>query len=612
MDKKNTFIGIVFLMAAFAMIPIMNQRSQQRAGEESREIPAPAEETVAEESPAPIRAPDAVEAVEQAGEAVETMIEASPETMESPEELSYLANGKIEVIFTNHGGGIKKVSMKDYDAAKDSDDPYLFNHYGHAPMLGVSVNNGVYSHTFTQTHQTETEIHFERQQADGLLIRKKFSIHATEAEGEQYSIHHTVEFVNTGGNNLLLNNYKVHLGTVEPALLGGGTFLSGFLNLGYYENGDEEFIPSSKFIPSSGFLGIGANRNPPPFINRATRFDWVSLKNQFFVNILTPDLPGTGVQVKPQQLSFLNDKGQPVVAISGDAEFDLPGLGANEKVSAGMDFYVGPKEIFRLQAMDRDQEAVMQFGWFGSVSKILLLGMKKIHGVLPNWGVAIILITIALKLLFWPLTQISARSAKKMQKIQGPMKELAEKYKEDPKRKNEEMMKLYRKHKVNPLGGCLPMLIQIPIFIGFFYMLRTSSELRFAEFLWIADLSQPEKLFSWGFSIPLLGQYFNLLPLLMGVTMFYQMRMTPTTASPEQQAMFKFMPVMMVVMLYNFSSGLCLYWTVQNLMTILQQTITNKRKDKEEVETEQDATHPQNRVENPLIRKKPKRKPKNK
>ena len=276
-----------------------------------------------------------------------------------------------------------------------------------------------------------------------------------------------------------------------------------------------------------------------------------------------------------------------------------------------MDFYVGPKEIFRLQAMDRDQEAVMQFGWFGAVSKVLLLGMKKIHAVIPNWGIAIILITIALKLVFWPLTQISARSAKKMQKIQGPMKELTAKYKEDPKRKNEEMMKLYRKHKVNPVGGCLPMIVQIPIFIGFFYMLRTSSELRFAEFLWISDLSQPEKIFSWGVNLPILGQYFNLLPFTMGLTMFYQMRMTPTAASAEQQAIFKFMPVMMVVMLYNFGSGLCLYWTIQNLMTILQQTITNKRKDKEEIAAELEASDPTKKLENPLIRKKPKRKPKN-
>lgn len=607
MDKKNTLLGVLFLVAAFALVPLMNKRTQDAPAPELPRAP----DTTPSEVPDPVPAGTGEPPVRQGAESVQEVVAAVETTDTVPEELTYLDNSLIEVIFTNQGGAIKKVAMKEYAARKNSDDPYLFNHYGYAPMLGVSVNQGAFDKTFTKTLQTEREVHFERQEENGLLIRKKFWINQTESEGQPYSIRHSIEFVNTTGQNLLINNYQLHMGTIEPAMLGGGTFMSGFLNVGYYEDGDEEFIPSSKFIPSSGFLGFGSNKNPPPFITESTRFNWVSLKNQFFATILTPDLNGSGVTVRPQPLDILNDKGDAMIALSSDAQFDLPGLGANEKVTAGMDFYVGPKEIFRLQSMDRNQEAVMQFGWFGAVSKVLLLGMKQIHSVIPNWGLAIILITIALKIVFWPLTQISARSAKKMQKIQGPMKELTEKYKDDPKRKNEEMMKLYRKHKVNPLGGCLPMLIQIPIFIGFFYMLRTSSELRFAEFLWIGDLSQPEKLFSWGFSLPLLGQYFNLLPFLMGITMFFQMRMTPTAASSEQQMIFKFMPVMMVVMLYNFGSGLCLYWTTQNLMTILQQTITNKRKDKEEIAAETEAKNPNRKVENPLIRKKPKRKPKN-
>ena len=609
MDKKNTLLGVLFLLAAFAVMALMNKNAQNAPQPQSPSITESSGSEAIPSTGSTAPAPEIV--AKQADVAAEAIVEAIEVTEEVIEELSYLENDLIEVIFTNHGGGIKKIAMKEYESVKDSTDPYLFNHYGYAPMLGVSVGEGAFDKPFTKTFQGGGEIRFERQEANGLLIRKNFSIHRNEGEGEPYSISHNIEFVNTGSENLLLKDYSLHLGTIEPALLGGGTLLGGYLNAGYYEDGDKEFITSSKFIASNGFLGIGANKNPPSFITESSRFSWASLKNQFFVSILTPDLPGKGVTVRPQPLDQVNDKGDPMVALSNDAHFELSGLSANEKVIANMDFYVGPKEIFRLQAMDRDQEAVMEFGWFGAVSKILLLGMKKIHSVVPNWGIAIIIITILLKLLFWPLTQISARSAKKMQKIQGPMKELTEKYKEDPKRKNEEMMKLYRKHKVNPVGGCLPMIVQIPIFIGFFYMLRTSSELRFAEFLWIADLSQPEKIFSWGVNLPILGQYFNLLPFTMGLTMFYQMRMTPTAASAEQQAIFKFMPIMMVVMLYNFGSGLCLYWTIQNLMTILQQTITNKRKDKEEIAAELEANDPNKKLENPLIRKKPKRKPKN-
>jgi YidC/Oxa1 family membrane protein insertase len=609
MDKKNTLLGVLFLLAAFAVMALMNKNAKNAPQPEPISVTEPSNSESAPPSAldAPAPRPVARQANEP-GAVVAKVIEVTEETLE---ELSYLENDLIEVIFTNRGGAIKKIAMKQYEAVKDSTDPYLFNHFGYAPMLGVSVGDGAFDKPFTKTFQDGGEIRFERQEANGLLIRKNFWIHRTEDEGEPYSIRHSIEFVNTGAENLLLKDYHLHLGMIEPALLGGGSLLGGYLNAGYYEDGDEEFITSTKFIASKGFLGIGANKNPPPFITEPTRFGWVSLKNQFFVTILTPDLPGKGITVRPRTLDRLNDKGDPMIALSGDAQFELSGLGASEKVTSNMDFYVGPKEIFRLQGMDRNQEAVMQFGWFGPVSKVLLLGMKQIHSVLPNWGAAIIIITIILKLVFWPLTQISARSAKKMQKIQGPMKELTEKYKDDPKRKNEEMMKLYRKHKVNPVGGCLPMIVQIPIFIGFFYMLRTSSELRFAEFLWISDLSQPEKIFSWGVNLPILGQYFNLLPLTMGVTMFFQMRMTPTAASSEQQAIFKFMPIMMVAMLYNFGSGLCLYWTIQNLMTILQQTITNKRKDKEEIAAELDSNDPNKKLENPLIRKKPKRKPKN-
>ena len=607
MDKKNTLLGILCLVAAFAMIPLMNKerRDAAEAAAEEQAANPPAEVTESVDEP---EASSPEEAVEQITAATEEVITAVEETVSVPEELSYLKNDFIEVIFTNQGGGIKKVSLLEYEQEKDSGNPYLFNHYGYAPMLGISINDGAYDESYTKSFQSDTEIHFERQRSDGLLVRKKFSINPTGSGKEEYSIHHSIEFFNTGSNSLLINDYQLHLGTMEPALLGGGAFMGDYLNVGYIENGDKEFIGSRKFIRSNGFLGIGSNKNPPPFIRESAEYEWVSLKNQFFVSILTPEAPGSGVVVTPRPLDKVNDKGEQVIAISGDAEFQLTGLQANEKIISDMEFYVGPKEIFRLQNMEQEQEAVMQFGWFGSVSKILLLGMKQIHAFIPNWGVAIIIITIVLKLLFWPLTQISARSAKKMQKIQGPMKELTEKYKDDPQRKNQEMMKLYRTHKVNPLGGCLPMLVQIPIFIGFFYMLRSSSELRFAEFLWISDLSQAEKIFSWGFSIPFIGEYFNLLPILMATTMYFQMKMTPTAGSPEQQAIFKFMPVMMLVMLYNFGSGLCLYWTVQNLMTILQQTITNKRKDKEEIAEELKANDPNKPVDNPLIRKKPKRK----
>ena len=172
-----------------------------------------------------------------------------------------------------------------------------------------------------------------------------------------------------------------------------------------------------------------------------------------------------------------------------------------------------------------------------------------------------------------------------MQKIQAPLQEIRAKHKDNPKKLQQETVKLFKQNGVNPAAGCLPILIQIPIFLGLFGMLRTASELRFAEFLWISDLSQPDTVAE----LPIFGGFpINIMPLFMGITMVVQMRMMPTPAAAGgvnnemaemQQKMFKFMPFIFLIFLYNFSSGLVVYWTVQNLLTILQQYLTNKKHD---------------------------------
>jgi len=216
---------------------------------------------------------------------------------------------------------------------------------------------------------------------------------------------------------------------------------------------------------------------------------------------------------------------------------------------------------------------VMDFGWFGFFSKGLLLAMNWLNKTLNlTYGWVIIVITFIIKTLFWPLTAASTRSMKRMASLQPQMKAMQEKYKDDPVKMNKKMMEFWKEHKVNPMGGCLPMLLQMPVFIGFFYMIQSAIELRGESWLWVADLSKPDTLFY----IPGLGFPFNLLPLLMGVTMLWQARLTPPSPGmdPMQQKMMKYMPLMFLVFLYNFSSGLTLYWTVQNLLSILQTKLT--------------------------------------
>jgi YidC/Oxa1 family membrane protein insertase len=202
-----------------------------------------------------------------------------------------------------------------------------------------------------------------------------------------------------------------------------------------------------------------------------------------------------------------------------------------------------------------------------------LLAMNWLHHTLGfSYGWAIIAITFIIKLVFWPLTQASTRSMKRMQALQPQMKAIKEKYKDDPVKMNKKTMEFMKEHKVSPLGGCLPMLLQIPIFFGFYKMIQSAFELRGAHFLWVKDLSRPDTLFT----IPGTTFPFNLLPLIMGVTMLWQARLTPPSPGmdPMQAKMMRYMPLMFLVFLYNFSAGLALYWTVQNLLTIAQTMLT--------------------------------------
>jgi YidC/Oxa1 family membrane protein insertase len=252
-------------------------------------------------------------------------------------------------------------------------------------------------------------------------------------------------------------------------------------------------------------------------------------------------------------------------------------LATNQVVERRFSIYAGPKEYNTLSRLPNNLDVVMGFGgFFGFFAKALLLSMNGLHRALAlPYGVAIIVITVIIKALFWPLTRASTRSMKRMQELQPQMKALQEKYKDDPRKMNMKLMEFMKENKVSPLGGCLPMLLQIPVFFGFYRMLQSAIELRGARFLWACDLSQPDTLFM----IPGLNFPVNPLPLVMGATMLWQARLTPASPGmdPVQQKMMKYMPLMFMVFLYNFSAGLTLYWTVQNLLTIAQMKLTKTK-----------------------------------
>ena len=245
--------------------------------------------------------------------------------------------------------------------------------------------------------------------------------------------------------------------------------------------------------------------------------------------------------------------------------------------------YAGPKEYRTVNKVGlqfgNNLEAVMGYsGFFGFFAKALLLSMNGLHALGLSYAAAIIAITVIIKTLFWPLTQASTRSMKRMQALQPQIKAVQEKYKDDPMKAQKKVMEIWKEHKISPLGGCLPMFLQLPVFLGFYRMIQAAIELRGAKFLWVCDLSRPDTLFM----IPGLNFPFNPLPLLMGVTMLWQARLSPPSPGmdPAQQKIMKYMPLMFLFILYNFSAGLTLYWTVQNLLTIAQTKLTRAKEEK--------------------------------
>jgi len=296
------------------------------------------------------------------------------------------------------------------------------------------------------------------------------------------------------------------------------------------------------------------------------RLSWAAYEDSYFLCGIIPQQP---------------DKGSVQFAVSGEDQVSATVSGEQEVIPPGgqktykYTIFMGPKKLSILKGAGSDLDKIINFGWFDVIAKPTLFLLNFLYRYLHNYGVAIILVTIFFKLLFWPISHKGMKSMKTMQKIQPKMAKLREKYSEDKERLNQEMMALYKTYKINPLGGCLPMLLQIPVFFALYKVLLQTIELRHAPFmLWITDLSAPDRLFI-GFDIPGLGGI-PVLTLLMGGSMFLQQKMTPTTGDPTQAKVMMFLPVIFTFMFLNFASGLVLYWFFNNLLSIAQQYFINR------------------------------------
>ncbi len=297
---------------------------------------------------------------------------------------------------------------------------------------------------------------------------------------------------------------------------------------------------------------------------------WAGYTDRYFVKMIVPQNPVDGMVKLSHERDIITSR-----LVVPMAQID-PG----RQATYSFNLYMGPKSLKILSDYNHDMTKVVHFGWFTFLAKPLLMVMNYIYSVIPNYGVAIILLTIIIKLVFWPLGTKSYKSMNEMKKVQPLMTQIREKYKDDKQRMNQEMMSLYKTYKVNPAGGCLPMLVQMPIFFALYRMLYSAIELRHAPFFgWIQDLSAPDRLFHFDFAIPMVQEPSGIpvLTLLMGASFFLQQKMTPATGDPTQAKIMMLMPIFMTVIFINFSSGLVLYMFVNNIISMGQQYYTQKK-----------------------------------
>lgn len=587
MDKKNVLIGVLLLGGAFALMVYQGKQPQEQLAQQEnaqKVTPAAAELSALteESSPSPPARLLPSTANKSASNGLfEVVTESS--TIESTvpltdrENIYSLENDEIKVDFTTHGGAIKEITFKNFPITQKNPQPFVFNAHNNEVALGIRFTgeNGK-KHDFAPSYrlvsQNKDRILFLAETEEGVQVYRGFSISQDGKTHDPYLITHETRFVNNSNHAFNLKNVWFNLGSFPPTQ---GDAFGEYLNVGYYNGKKVKFIKIREFLGSSGFLGMGRKSPVDEVQERVWPLVWASVKNQFFTTVLTPNEPASGIYATTMDVGLVAGEEGFNEGITGSMVMELGQMDPGNEKLIGMEYYVGPKEYTRLSTLGKDQDLVMQFGFFGIISKFLLIFMTGVHAFIPNWGLTIIIVTIIIKLLLWPLTAIQVRSSKRMAKIQGPLKKLKEKYKDNPQKMQTETMKLFKENRVNPAAGCLPLLVQLPIFLGLYFMLRTSSELRFAPFLWIQDLSLADTITHIGGSFPL-----NILPLIMATSMFFQMKMTPTpTTDNTQRIIFKFMPFIFLIFCYNFPSGLVLYWTAQNLLTIFQQYVTNKMKD---------------------------------
>lgn len=474
-----------------------------------------------------------------------------------------------EFVFNNDTGGIEQVVLGMHMG--ENKEHVSLNRSRTLPIGAIGFEPGQALGGFVMsTDRAKGTAVFTLAREDGLEITKRFQLPPPGDNTKSYTVTLDVSFRNTGATHMQVPDFFVAAGGAAPIHIydlpmytrfdwGHGTSMS---------NIDVNWFSASS-IP---LVGIELHGERELYQESEPEIRWAAVASQYFCTIVTPlgDAAMTkSVWAKRFEAPKLN--GSDIFGVQGGLIQAGLSLAPGAAETRSFQIYAGPKELDRLRRLGATQDQVMSFGIFGFVSEFLLWAMNSLHALIGNYAWSIIVLTILIKTALWPVQNKATNEMRKMALLSPKMTEMREKFKDDPQKMNQEVMKLYKEYGVNPFSGCLPLLVQIPIFFGFYSMLGTAIELRNSSFFWVADLSQPDTIGH------VLGFPINILPIVMAGTMVWQMVITPKTGDAMQQRIFYFMPIIFLVFCYNYASGLALYWTTQNLFSIVQLYMTRNK-----------------------------------
>jgi YidC/Oxa1 family membrane protein insertase len=468
-----------------------------------------------------------------------TQIPAPVNPFPGEEVLIQVSTGKTHFVISNRGGVLKQLELPRFKNDSGEIIDLIDNPDHLTPALALQANDPEITSILQNAHYepSSTSIVLDESIPEGrltLTLNHSSGLHVIRT----YIFHH--------------NDFMVELDTQISAPSLASKNLQYQVVLGPGMGGN--ISSQTDYIVFSGatvFVNNERIENPPEDINNTAYFKgdlkWAAFQNKYFGSALIPQ-QGTkaGLVFKEKDQAFVG------------LEFES----VQSSASAQFMFYAGTKELETLEDKGHHLVRMIDYGWFGNKFAFLVKPLLKVlaffYGITHNYGWSIIFMTIIIKILFSPLTHKSFKSMKGMQKVQPYVKIIQERNKDDRQKMNTEMMELYKKHKVNPVGGCLPMLLQIPVFIALYHALFFSIELRGAPFMgWITDLSVADP--------------YYVIPVLMGATMFLQQKLTPSMGDPMQQKIMMFLPIVFTFLFISFPSGLVIYWTVNNILTITQQ-----------------------------------------